>query len=78
MKARREIGLLKYLSKYVSREVLDLTYELYVRPHLDYGDTIYHKCDPDMQLNVMQQVEQTQCKVPLAVSVAWMGTSRQK
>ena len=40
LKARRGIGLLKYLSKYVSREVLDQTYKLYVRPHLDYGDII--------------------------------------
>ena len=33
LKARRGFGLLKYLSKYVSREVLDQTYKLYVRPH---------------------------------------------
>ena len=38
LKARRGIGLLKYLSKYVSREVLDQTYKLYVRHHLDCGD----------------------------------------
>ena len=78
LKARRGIGLLKYLSKYVSREVLDQTYKLYVRPHLDYGDIIYHKYDPDMQLNFTQQLEQTQYKAALAVTGAWMGTSRQK
>ena len=70
--------MLKCLSKYVSREVLDQTYKLYVRPHLDYGDIIYHKYDPDMQLNFTQQLDQTQCKAALAVSGAWMGTSRQK
>ena len=43
LKARRGIGLLKFLSKCVSREVLDQIYKLYVRPHLDYGDVIYHK-----------------------------------
>ena len=43
LKACRGIGLLKYLSKYVSREILDQTYKLYVRPHLDYEDIIYHK-----------------------------------
>ena len=37
LKARSGIGLLKYLSKYVSMEVLDQIYKLYVRPHLDYG-----------------------------------------
>ena len=66
LKARRGIGLLYQ------------TYKLYVRTHLDYGDIIYHKYDPDMQLNFMQQLEQTQYKAVLAVSGAWMGTSRQK
>ena len=75
MKARRGIGLFKYLLKYVSREVLDQTYKLYLRHHLDYGDIIYHKYDPDMQLNFMQQLEQTQYKTALAVTGAWMGTS---
>ena len=37
LKARRGIRLLKYLSKYVSRRVLDQIYKLYVRPHFDYG-----------------------------------------
>ena len=70
--------MLRYLSKYVSREVLDQTYELYVRLHLDYGNIIYNKYDPFMQLNFTQQLEQTQCKAALAVSVAWMDTNRQK
>ena len=38
IKARRGIGIIKYLSRYVSRDVLDQVYKLYVRPHLDYGD----------------------------------------
>ena len=37
-KASKGLGLLKYLSKYVSRKVLDLSYKVYVRPLLDYGD----------------------------------------
>ena len=41
-KATKGLSLLKYLSKYVPRRVLDLSYKLYVRPHLDYGDVIYH------------------------------------
>ena len=72
VKARRGIGLLKHLSKYVSREVLDQIYKLYVRPHLDYGDIIYHKYDPDKQL------EQAQYKAALAVSGAWKGTNRSR
>ena len=34
--AIKGISLLKYLSKYVDRNVLNLYYKLYVRPHLDY------------------------------------------
>ena len=33
--ARREIGVIRYLSKHVSSDVLDQMYKLYVRPHLD-------------------------------------------
>ena len=74
LKARRGIGLLKYLSKYVSREVLDQIYKLYVRPHLDFGDIVYHKHDPDKPVNFTEQLEQTQYKAALTVSVAWKGT----
>ena len=49
--ARRGIGVIRYLSKYVSRDVLDQMYHLYVRPHLDYGDIIHHKHDPDLKLD---------------------------
>ena len=49
--ARRGIGVIRYLSKYVSRDVLDQMYKLYVRPYLDYGDIIDHKHNPDLKLN---------------------------
>ena len=48
LKARRGIGMIKFLSKYASRNVLDLIYKHYIRPHLDYGDTIYQRHDPHM------------------------------
>ena len=41
-KTRKGIGLLKYLSKYLPRHTLNELYKLYVRPHLNYGDVIYH------------------------------------
>ena len=41
-KTRKGIGLLKYLSKYLPRYALNDLYKLYVRPHLVYGDVIYH------------------------------------
>ena len=78
LKARRGIGIIKYISKYVSRNVLDQVYKLYVRPHLDYGDIIYHRYDPEMILNVTTRLEQTQYHAALAVTGAWRGTNRQK
>ena len=69
-KARRGIGMIRYLSKYVSRDILDQIYKLYVRPHLDYGDIIYHKDDPEMRLNFTQRLEQTQYCAALAVAGA--------
>ena len=35
-KAMKGIALLKFLSKYVSKDVLNMSYKLYVHPHLDY------------------------------------------
>ena len=78
IKARRGIGLIKHLSKYVSRHVLDQIYKLYVRPHLDYGDIIYHRYDPDMQSTFTHRLEQIQYAAALAVTRAWRGTSRQR
>ena len=74
--ARRGIG--SYLSKYVSRDVLDQMYQLYVSPHLDYSDIIYHKHDPDLKLDFIKKLESTQYSAALVVSGAWRGTSRQK
>ena len=48
MKATKGVSLLKYLSKYVSRNVLDLSYKLYLRHHLQYGDEIYHNQRTDL------------------------------
>ena len=41
-KAMNGISLLKFLSKYISKDILNMSYKMYVRPHLDYGDVIYH------------------------------------
>ena len=64
LKATKGISLLNYLSKYLSRRVLDLSYKLYVRPHLDYGDVIYHNQRDDL----MKLTEQVQYKAALIVS----------
>ena len=76
--AKREIGVIRYLSKYVTRDVLDQMYKLYVRPHFDYGDIIYHKYDPDMNLELTKKLESIQYSAALAVSGAWRGTNKSK
>ena len=78
LKARKGIGIIKCLSNYVCRDVLEQIYKLHIRPHLDYGDIIYHKHDPELHLHFTQQVEQTQYSAALAVTGAWRGTGRQR
>ena len=78
IKARRGIGIIRFLSKYVSRDVLDQIYKLYVRPHLDKGVIIYHKYDPEFKLDFTKKLESTQYSAALAVSGAWRGTNTDK
>ena len=74
LKAFNGLSILKILSKYVNRSVLNMSYKLYVRPHLDYGDVIYHNQRTDM----MNLIEQVQYKAGLIVSGCWQGTNREK
>ena len=62
------------MARYVHWDVLDQMYKLYVRPHLDYGDVIYH----NQNRQLMSMLESTQYDAALAVSGAWRGTSTDK
>ena len=84
-KTRKGIGLLKYLSKYLPRHTLNELYKLYVRPHLDYGDVIYHipskVCEFSQNIilpSLMEKLESVQYSAALAVTGTWRGTSRDK
>ena len=84
-KTRKGISLLKYLSKYLPRDTLNEVYQLCVRPHLDYGDVIYHPpakiCDFTQNTilpNLMEKIESVQYSAALAVTETWRGTSREK
>ena len=74
MKATKEVSLLKFLCKYVDRNVLDLSYKMYVRPHLDYGDVIFH----NQRMDLMDLILHVQYTAALIVSGCWQGTSREK
>ena len=77
-KARKGIGVIRFMAKYVTRDVLDQMYKLYVRPHLDYGDVIYHRDDPEMNSGLTKRLESVQYSAALAVAGAWKGTSYDK
>ena len=74
-KARKGIGVIHFMARYVSRDVLDQMYKLYVRLHLDYGDVIYHRDDPEMNSGLKKRLESVQYSAALAVAGAWKGTS---
>ena len=66
------------MSRYVTRDVLDQMYKLYVRPHLDYGDVLYHQYDPNFSLSLTTVLESVQYSAALAVTGAWRGTNTDK
>ena len=84
-KTRKCIGMLKYLSSYLPRHTLNELYKLYVRPHLDYGDVIYHipgkMCDFSQNITLSSLMEKLECahySAALAVTGAWRGPSRER
>ena len=83
-KTRKSIGMLRFLSSYLPRNTLNDLYKLYVRPHLDYVDVIYHDlpnlCEfsGNTTSSQMEKIESVQYSAALAVSGAWRGASREK
>ena len=73
-KAKKGISLMKFLANKVTPAVLELTYIMYVRPHLDYGDVIYH----DQHSRSMELLEKIQYQAGLIITNCWQGTSRVK
>ena len=81
-KARQRLGILKTLSCYLSVKTPDQIYKMYIRPHLDFCDVIYHiPCitNPfDSPINLkylMNTLERIQYHCALAVTGTWKGTS---
>ena len=42
VQSKKNIGVIRYLSKFLPLKVLSQMYKVYVRSHLDYCDFIYH------------------------------------
>ena len=84
-KARKGLSIIKTLSRYLSVKTLDQIYKMYVRPHLDFCDVIYHlPCitNPfDSSINLkylMNTLERIQYHCALAITGAWQRTSLDK
>ena len=81
-KARQGLGLIRTLSRYLSVKTLEQIYKMYIRPHLDFCDVIYHvPCitnpfDSSINLNyLMNTLERIQYHCALAITGAWKGSS---
>ena len=82
IKAKKNIGLINQLSKYLPLKTLNQMYKAFVRSHLDYCDIIYHiphlkQLASGISLNYqMEVVEKVQYQAALAVTGAWQGSNR--
>ena len=85
-KARSGLGVMQLLKKWVAHLVLETVYILYVRPHLEYCDVVYHTASPANALTPifrgvtsrkpLDKVESIQYKAARIVSGAWDKTNR--
>ena len=78
IKAKKNIGMLKHLSKFLPLRTLDQMYKALVRSHLDYCDIIYYLPSITRQpslgrtlCSLMEKVERIQYQVALAITGAW-------
>ena len=82
-KAKKHIGIIKHLSRFLPLKTLDHIYKTLVRPHLDYCDVIYHIPSKQDQFggilnSLMNMAEKVQYQAAIAITGAWQGSSRSK
>ena len=85
IKAKKSIGIIKHLSRYLPHKALDQMYKALVRSHLDYCDIIFHipptiNQPPQMPTfdSLMEKLERIQYQAALAVTGAWQGSNCSK
>ena len=74
-KARKGVGLLRTLAKYIPRHSLLTIYKCFIRPHLDYGDVVYDKPNNE---SFTKSIESIQYNAALAITGTIRGTSTEK
>ena len=84
-KAHKGLGIIKSLSRFLSVKTLDLICKLYIRPHLDFCDVVFHipsitnPFDSSINLNyLMNTLERIQYHAALAITGSWKGTDLNK
>ena len=73
-KATKGLALLKFISPYLDRTKLDLAYKMHIRPHLEYGDVIFH----ERSKTLMKSIESIQIQAANIVAGCWKGTNAHK
>ena len=74
-KINENIGLLRKLQNILPLESLLTIYKSFVRPHLDYGDVLYHQ---HYNNSFYQKLESIQYNADLAITGTIRGSSREK
>ena len=74
-KASKGIGVIKKLNNVLPRKALLTIYKSFVRPHLDYGDILYHQ---PYNESINSKLESIQYNAAFAITGTIKGTSRSK
>ena len=84
-KARSGLGMMIQLKKWASLPVLETIYKLYVRPHIDYCDIVFHSATLGTSIfnlgnanPLLKKVESIQYKAARIITGAWKGSNKQK
>ena len=75
MIASKGIGAIKKLNNVLPRKALLTIYKSFRRPHLDYGDILFHQTYNE---STNSKLESIQYNDTLAITVVIKGTSRSK
>ena len=81
IKAKKNIGIIKQLNRFLPFKTLSQMYKALVRSHLNHCDILYHI--PPLKSTygdnyLMEKVEKNQYQAALAVTGAWQGSNRVK
>ena len=84
-KARKGIGIIRYLSSFTPVKTFNEIYKLFVRPHYDYCDVVYHVLTVDNPSDFteslsssMDRIERVQYQAARAITGCWQGSNRNK